>query len=462
MDPDEFEALQSSEQAPSSPDYVPSIWKEDPEEDLTDEGDDDDEEESSEDDDKEEEKASKEDEDEKEEYLALADSTILPVTDPFPSAEETEPFETNKSAATPPPPKSPRITADRRSDIPETNMPYQKRLCLTTIASWFEVWESSTATATRQTGHTLARRVDYGFIDTLDASIRSSESRVMTTVEDVNETVIDLDIAQGHDAHELYAWSRSEDRSMALEALIRAHKVCITTLEAQTKALQRDVSVLQRQRIEDRDRLTIHIQYEHDRFRELAHTRDAERQDGLADAGSSFVYFTKMAPKRTTTPMSDVAIKALVARSVADALVEHEANESRNGDDSYDSGSGRKRTVPTARECTMFPKASDEVEKYIRGLSDMIQGSVMASKPKTMQEEIKFATDMRDQKIRTFAERQAKNKRKLDDSLKNNHTQQQPHKTQNVTRAYTAGPGEKREYDGSLHLCTKCNYHHNG
>ncbi|GKD83685.1 putative reverse transcriptase domain-containing protein [Tanacetum coccineum] len=28
--------------------------------------------------------------------------------------------------------------------------------------------------------------------------------------------------------------------------------------------------------------------------------------------------------------------------------------------------------------------------------------------------------------------------------------------------AYTAGPGEKREYTGSLPLCTKCNYHHKG
>ncbi|GJS36323.1 putative reverse transcriptase domain-containing protein [Tanacetum coccineum] len=29
-------------------------------------------------------------------------------------------------------------------------------------------------------------------------------------------------------------------------------------------------------------------------------------------------------------------------------------------------------------------------------------------------------------------------------------------------RAYTAGPGEKREYTGSFPLCTKCNYHHKG
>ncbi|GKB75461.1 putative reverse transcriptase domain-containing protein [Tanacetum coccineum] len=35
-------------------------------------------------------------------------------------------------------------------------------------------------------------------------------------------------------------------------------------------------------------------------------------------------------------------------------------------------------------------------------------------------------------------------------------------KRQNTGRAYTAGPGEKREYTGSLPLCTKCNYHHKG
>ncbi|GKA93177.1 reverse transcriptase domain-containing protein [Tanacetum coccineum] len=51
--------------------------------------------------------------------------------------------------------------------------------------------------------------------------------------------------------------------------------------------------------------------------------------------------------------MSVAAIKALVARSVADALAEYEANRSRNGDDSSNSGrGGERRTVPTARECT--------------------------------------------------------------------------------------------------------------
>ncbi|GJZ90480.1 hypothetical protein Tco_0662407 [Tanacetum coccineum] len=64
----------------------------------------------------------------------------------------------------------------------------------------------------------------------------------------------------------------------------------------------------------------------------------------------------------------------------------------------------------------MFPKEFDEVEKYVGGLLDMIQGSMMVSKPKTMQDTIEIANDVMDQKIRTIAKRQAENKRKLDNN----------------------------------------------
>ncbi|GKB06934.1 putative reverse transcriptase domain, ribonuclease H-like domain, aspartic peptidase domain protein [Tanacetum coccineum] len=80
---------------------------------------------------------------------------------------------------------------------------------------------------------------------------------------------------------------------------------------------------------------------------------------------------------------------------------------------------------------------------------DMIHGGVRASKPKTMQDAIEFATKLMDKKISTPAERQAKNKRKLDNNSKNNHNQQQPNKRQNIGRAYTAGHGEKKHYGRS-------------
>ncbi|GJT75241.1 reverse transcriptase domain-containing protein [Tanacetum coccineum] len=107
----------------------------------------------------------------------------------------------------------------------------------------------------------------------------------------------------------------------------------------------------------------------------------------------------------------------------------------------------------------MFPEESDKVERYVGGLPDMIHGSVVASKPKTMQEATEMATELMDKKISTFAERQAENKRKLDNNCQ---AQQQLPKRQNVARAYAAGTGERKEYAGTLPLCNKCKFHHNG
>ncbi|GJS29757.1 hypothetical protein Tco_0490377 [Tanacetum coccineum] len=107
----------------------------------------------------------------------------------------------------------------------------------------------------------------------------------------------------------------------------------------------------------------------------------------------------------------------------------------------------------------MFPGESDKIEKYVSGLPNMIHGSVMASKSKKMQDAIEFATELMDKKISTLAERQAENKTKLDN---NNQAQQQPPKKQGVAIAYTTGPGERKEYAGTLPLCNKCKFHHNG
>nr|GEU52762.1 hypothetical protein [Tanacetum cinerariifolium] len=474
IDPNEFEPLPADASPTAlSPGYVADSdpleddLEEDPKEDP------------------EEEEASEEDEDKEEEHLAPNDSAVLPSINHVPSAEETELFKTDKSAATPPSPPqtiiSVSMTRLHRAQIsvrPHTPpSPSTKPL----IAK-FEVKESSTAVAARQTWHTLARRVDYRFIDTLDASpstyhplhvpspplllpfadrrsdipqadMSSQKSLCLTATAsrfEVGESSTAAAAAR-QTRHTLAR--RLEDRSMTLKDLIRIHKAHIIALEAQTRAFQRDVSVLQRQRIDDGDRLMSHIQHEDDRFRELARTRDT------------------MAPKRTTTPMNDAVIKQLIAQGIADALAEYEATKnSRNGDDRHDSGSGERRIIPTAHECTYsdFLKCKplnfkvlkeSQVEKYVGGLPDMIQGSVVASKPKTMQEAIEFATDLMDH---TFAERQAENKRKLDDNTSNNVTQQQPHKRQNVARAYTDRTGEKTRYSRSLPLCTKGNYHHNG
>ncbi|GKD50415.1 hypothetical protein Tco_1279391 [Tanacetum coccineum] len=107
-----------------SPGYVPeSDLEEDPEEDddedleedpadyPVDGGDDGNDEDESSDDD-EDEDVDIEGDEEEEEYPAPVDSTViaLPTVDQAPSAEETEPFETDESAATPPPHPAYRVT----------------------------------------------------------------------------------------------------------------------------------------------------------------------------------------------------------------------------------------------------------------------------------------------------------------------------------------------------------------
>ncbi|GJR70124.1 reverse transcriptase domain-containing protein [Tanacetum coccineum] len=111
----------------------------------------------------------------------------------------------------------------------------------------------------------------------------------------------------------------------------------------------------------------------------------------------------------------------------------------------------------------MFPEESDKIERYVGGLPDMIHGNIVASKPKTMQEAIEMATELMDKRVSTMAERQAENKRKFENTSRNNQDQQQQqNKRQNTGRAYTAGSGDKKPYGGSRPLCSKCNYHHDG
>nr|GEV68656.1 hypothetical protein [Tanacetum cinerariifolium] len=112
----------------------------------------------------------------------------------------------------------------------------------------------------------------------------------------------------------------------------------------------------------------------------------------------------------------------------------------------------------------MFFEEADKIEKYVRGLPDMIHGSVVASKPKTMQEAIEIATELMDKKIRTFAECETASKRKFKNTSRTTQNQQQQHsnKRQNTGRVYTTASGEKKQYGGSRPLCAKCNYHHDG
>nr|GEY11968.1 hypothetical protein [Tanacetum cinerariifolium] len=384
-------------------------------------------------------------------------------------------------------------STSRRTNIPEADMPPRKRAFLTTPAPRFEIKESSAAGAARKPGPTESdlrryrvEQAGYGITDTWDKIVDTLMEIAPTTLERVNERVTELDITvrQRTDEFEIRFEEAQDDR-----ALLRAR---VNTLFRDRPDHRRTTMLMDREAIYAREAWAYSTQLTTTLGRiEILEARDLESQEGPAEAGSS---------------------------CVATALAERNADRSRNSDNSNDSGTCGRRQMTTLRECTyidflkcqpmsfqgtegvvgltrwkcfdmvelphkgcwigcclcnamgglekddhrMFPEEAAKVERYIGGLLDMIHGSVKASKPQSMREAIEFATEMMDKKMLTHAERQAKQKRKFDDPSRNNQHQQQPFKRNNVARAYTTGPGDKKPYGGTKPLCPKCNYHHDG
>ncbi|GKC76038.1 hypothetical protein Tco_1126812, partial [Tanacetum coccineum] len=82
----------------------------------------------------------------------------------------------------------PAPSTSRRADIPEADTPPRNRLLLTTPRPSCEDEESSAAAA-RQPGPTMAHRVDYSLVDTMETRFRDTERRMMTSLEMVNMRV---------------------------------------------------------------------------------------------------------------------------------------------------------------------------------------------------------------------------------------------------------------------------------
>ncbi|GKA99481.1 hypothetical protein Tco_0827475, partial [Tanacetum coccineum] len=121
------------------------------------------------------------------------------------------------------PPLSPSLyippPVDHRDDIPKSEQPPSKRLCLSTLGSSYEVGESSTARPTKSRG------IDYGFISTVDVEERRQGIRDVgysirdtwvdpaeavpeiahMTVGEVNTRVTELAELHEHDTQDLYA-----------------------------------------------------------------------------------------------------------------------------------------------------------------------------------------------------------------------------------------------------------------
>ncbi|GJS91129.1 putative reverse transcriptase domain-containing protein [Tanacetum coccineum] len=165
-------------------------------------------------------------------------------------------------------------STSRRADIPEANTPPRKRLLLTTSRPGCEVEESSAAAIARQPGPTMARRVDYSFVDTVETRVRDTERRVMAALEK-DRAAVRAEIEVLRRERLAYEQESMENRQALArsEAYSRALEAQITVLETQARRHEW-------QRQDADDRATRHIM----RIQAL---EAGARDDTLEDTGSS-------------------------------------------------------------------------------------------------------------------------------------------------------------------------------
>ncbi|GJZ03109.1 putative reverse transcriptase domain, ribonuclease H-like domain, aspartic peptidase domain protein [Tanacetum coccineum] len=169
----------------------------------------------------------------------------------------------------------------------------------------------------------------------------------------------------------------------------------------------------------------------------------------------------RVVAQRVANAIEAIAIYKMKTNIARKSMIRTERQEDKVAENAINKKKWEGRALYSAEIARRHYKSECPIVKFQKCV-DMIHGGVRASKPKTMQDAIEFATKLMDKKISTPAKRQAENKRKLDNTSKNNQNQQQPNKRQNTGRAYAAGHGEKKHYGGSKPLCSKCNYHHDG
>ncbi|GKA99000.1 putative reverse transcriptase domain-containing protein, partial [Tanacetum coccineum] len=376
-------------------------------------------------------------------------------------------------------------STNNREDRPEVTLPPRKRLGIT-LGSRYEVRESSSAAAARPT---RGLRADYGFVATMDREIRRDLER---------DRMTEFETRVRQDTDEIYTRlddEQSERQLMAgrLNMLYRDRRAHARTarlieVDGQDVVAQKAV-IIERQATDRKRQAMITEMLAADRrrqkqFIELQEminqgvtaalvARDANRStndDDNHNSGTGVRRTERVARefenqvKFATCTLHSVALtwwNTHVKKVIHDtAYVMPWKILMKMMTDKYcpqneikklemeiwdlkvkgtDLTSYTQRFQELALLCgRMFPEESDKIEKYVGGLPDMIYGSVVASKPKTMQDAVEIATELMDKKIRTLAERQTESKRKFEDTSRNTQNQQQQNKRQNTSRAYNA------------------------
>nr|GEV17995.1 putative reverse transcriptase domain-containing protein [Tanacetum cinerariifolium] len=329
-----------------------------------------------------------------ERLLAMPTPPPSPLTSPSPPSAGERLARCMAPAALPSPPLPPSSypppPVDRRDGILESEQPPRKRLCLATLGSRYEVGEN----------FTRGRGVDYGFADVVEAEMRHRG------IGEVGYGIRD-------------SWIDSTEAVPKMEpTTLEKVNTRVTELAELHEHDTQDLYALLEDAQDGRSRISQRV------------AMDSQRVDLLIG--------DRMTLQETVWIVEEEAYAAREAWAHSIGGIVRSGFRSRGL--CNDLGSAQEED-----DGQFVANENEKIDKYISGLLDNIYGNVKSSKPRTLDETIELTNDLMDQKLCTYAER-ADNKRKTDDTSRNNHGhQQQPFKKQNVAKVYAVGNAEKNE-----------------
>ncbi|GJS56324.1 hypothetical protein Tco_0629686 [Tanacetum coccineum] len=310
-------------------------------------------------------------------------------------------------------------------DRPEVTLPPRKRLGIA-LGPRYEIGESSSAAARPAGG----LRADYGFVC-------HQGTPVVTDVTELSQRMREFETRVRRDTNKVYTrlddeWSGRQLLAGRLNMLFRdrrAHaqvmSLCTTVLAQQSQIRELQSADRRRQTV-----ITEMLAADHRRQKQLTKAlklikrlqtqmAEFERQstngDDSHNSGTSVRRTERAARECTYTdflkcqPLNFKGTEGVAAVGTLILLLNMGSTHVRQlvidavTVKGTDLTSYTQRFQELALLCgRMFSEESDKIEKYVGGLPDMIYGSVVASKPKTMQDAVEIATELMDKKIRTL------------------------------------------------------------
>nr|GEU64466.1 putative reverse transcriptase domain-containing protein [Tanacetum cinerariifolium] len=337
--------------------------------------------------------------------------------EPSEGSDETEPFEENETAGTPPPP---RHCGARISIRPQTPMATSTQALIDAFATGsppFLLPPTSLAYDQTPLGHKAAMILESHVVVVTRAP-RGQYDFVNTVVAGQS-----LVRSPGHDAWTIArAADRAEDFGYVKALHAFEHRM-MTSIEEVNLRISYQAQVRRQENKGQRTAYKTGLQ-ERQSPEDLVVTQmmriyalEARAQtDTVEDASSSWTLKKKLTDKYCLKgEIKKLEIKLWNLRVKGNDVAAY-----------------TQRFQELALMFTKFlADETEKVDKYISGLPDNIHGNFMSTRPKTLDDAIELASDLMDQKLCTYAERQNDNKRKNRENGNGNGVAQ--------GRAYTLG-----------------------